>query len=138
MNPFEVHGFQVEGFCQKDSFYVRFDKEDMQCILDYAKDLGYVLDDITEENPLTVKVIKGERYGWIRKVIKLIEGEIEETYVYGFFRQGKFFPKYPVTFNLRDSFRKVMTRKFNRFDDSRYPNPAKLVYGILDLEPHFS
>ena len=138
MNPFEVHGFKVEGFCHKDTCFVHMDKHDIQCIFDYAKDLGYVLDDITEENPLTVKIIKGERYGWIRKIVKIVEDDIEETYLYGFFRNGKFFPKYPITFNLRDSFRKILTRRFSSFDDNRYPNPCKLIYGIIDLETHFS
>ena len=138
MNPFEVNGFQVEGFCQKDTFYVRMDKEDIQCLLDYAKDMNYLLDDISEINPLTIKIVKGERYGWIRKVIRFVDQNIEETYIYGFFRKGKFYPKYPITFNIRDSFRKIMTRKFVNFDDDHYPNPCKLIYGIIDLEPQWT
>ena len=43
-NPIVVNGFQTEGQCSENSFYVRFTDEDIDQLTQYAFDMGYSLE----------------------------------------------------------------------------------------------
>ena len=136
-----VDGFRVEGQCRNESFYVRFSDEDIEAMALFAFDMGYSLEpeimDTDPKHPVRFKIISKAdpaSYGWITAVIEKIDGDWQESFLYGFYRHGSFRNKYPVTFNIQSrQMRGVIKRKAEK-------NPRQRVYfrtlfGILDLEP---
>ncbi len=140
-NPFVVDGFQAEGQCRVDSFYVRFTDDDIEELAQYAHDLGYDLEPevmaTDPEHPIRFKITSKANtglYGWISKVVEKIDDRWQDSFLYGFYRHGSFRNKYPITFNVQSRMmRNVIKRNVEK-------NPRQGVYyrtlfGILDLEP---
>lgn len=139
-NPSTV-GFHSVEPCRENSWYVRFTEEDIELLAHYAFDMGYSLEPETEESdpqhPLRFKVTcksNPKKYGWIAKVVEISSNGFEEKFLYGFYRNGSFRVKYPITFNIQSrQMRGVLKRKAER-------NPSlktyfRTLYGILSLEP---
>jgi hypothetical protein len=141
LNPFIVNGFQTEGLCRDNSYYVRFTDEDIDDLARYAYDLGYSLEPeaitIDPEHPLRFKIIakaNTDVYGWISKVVEKIGDRWQDAFLYGFYKHGAFRNKYPITFNVQSQMmRRVIKRKTEK--NPRQEAYYRTVYGILDLEP---
>ena len=141
INPFIVDGFQVEGQCRDDSFYIRFNDEDIEELALYASDMGYVLEpeDIAtdSEHPMRFKITAKTDpavYGWISKVMEKVGDQWQDSFLYGFYRHGSFRNKYPITFNVNSQQMRGMLKR----SASRNPNQTtyfRTLFGILDLEP---
>ena len=139
-----VNGFKTEGKCRENSFYVRFNDEDIEELTKYAFDMGYILEpEITMEDPqhpLRFKIISKSNphvYGWVSKVIERIDDQWQNTFLYGFYRHGSFRVKYPITFNIQKRMiRGIIKRKAER--NPRQELYFRLLFGILDLEPQAS
>lgn len=140
-NPFIIDGFQAEGQCRDDSFYVRFNDEDIEQLAKYAFDLGYVLEpeimDTDPDHPIRFKIIAKTNpgvYGWISKVVEKVGDQWQDTFLYGFYRHGSFRNKYPITFNLySEQMRGILKRNAGR--NPHQTTYFRTLYGILDLEP---
>jgi len=136
-----IAGIQTEGQCRKESFYVRFTDDDVEDLLHYAFDMGYSLEPETEEydvqHPLRFKVTSKsdpKKYGWIAKVVEITSMGFEEKFLYGFYRQGAFIVKYPITFNIQSrQMRGVLRRKAET--NASLKTYYRTLYGILSLEP---
>jgi hypothetical protein len=140
-NSFIVDGFQVEGQCRDDSFYVRFTEDEIDELVQYAFDMGYALEPeimaTDPEHPMRFKITSKANpsvYGWVSKVIEKNDGLWQDSFLYGFYRHGSFRNKYPVSFNVQS---RMMRSTIKRKAEN---NPKQMVYfrnvfGILDLEP---
>jgi hypothetical protein len=143
-NPFIIEGFQAEGQCRDDSFYVRFNDEDIEELALFAFDLGYRLEPeamaVDPEHPMRFKIASRDNpsvYRWIGKVREKVEDNWRDSFLYGFYRHGSFSNKYPITFNVQSSMmRGVIKRKAD--ENPRQMNYFRTIYGILDLEPEVS
>jgi hypothetical protein len=129
------------GRCQKDSFFVNFTDDDIECLFQYAFDMGYLLEPepTKAENhlPGRFKVISKSNpavYGWISKVNELVENERQESFIYGFYRNQKYFNKYPITFNINAHQMRGMMKR-NSIKNPRQTSYFRTIFGILDLEP---
>jgi hypothetical protein len=140
-NPIVVNGFQTEGQCSENSFYVRFTDEDIDQLTQYAFDMGYSLEPeimtADPQHPIRFKILckaNPSMYGWISKVIEKQNDQWQDAFLYGFYRHGSFRNKYPITFNLQShQMRGILKRNASR-------NPRLMLYfrtlfGILSLEP---
>jgi hypothetical protein len=143
-NPSIVNGFQTEGQCRNDSFYVRFTDEDIEELTAYAFDMGYMLEpEIMKsdpEHPTRFKIIckaNPSMYGWISKVIEKKDDQWQDVFLYGFYRHGSFRNKYPITFNLQShQMRGILKRNAGK---SKYQTTYfRTIFGILDLEPQIN
>jgi hypothetical protein len=139
-NPFIIEGFQVEGQCRDDSFYVRFKDEDIEELALFAFDMGYSLEPeliaVDPEHPMRFKIISKANpavYGWISKVIEKIDDSWQDVFLYGFYRHGSFRNKYPVTFNIQSrQMRGIIKHKAER--NPRHGVYFRTLFGIMDLE----
>jgi len=147
-NPFIIEGFVVEGVCRENSYFVRFTDNDIMHLEKYADDMNYdLIPEVPKtdfEHPMRYKVLNRANpnlYGWISKTLEKVNNHYEENILYGFYKNGGFYNKYPITFNIFSSqVRSVLLNKAkassvnndNRFN--KFLNTLKLVYGILDLE----
>ncbi|MEI6297320.1 MAG: hypothetical protein WCO84_06825 [bacterium] len=140
-NSLNVNGFKTEGQCREDSFYVRFNDEDVEELAKYAFDMGYILEPEVmasdPEHPMRFKIIAKNNpnvYGWISKVVEKIDDGWQDSILYGFYRHGSFRNKYPITFNVNShQMRGILKR--NSCKNPRQTNYFRTVFGILDLEP---
>lgn len=140
-NPNIVNGFQTEGQCRENSFYVRFTEEDIDELARYALDMGYSLKPeaiaIDLEHPLRFKIISKSNptvYGWISKVVENTNNQWQIAFLYGFYRHGSFRNKYPITFNLQShQMRGILKRNAGR--NPRLRLYFRMLFGILSLEP---
>ena len=96
-NPFIIDGFQVEGQCRDNSYYIRFTDEDIEELAKYTFDLGYALEPeimaTDPEHPVRFKIISkanSDLYGWVSKVVENIDGGWQDSFLYGFYRHGSF------------------------------------------------
>ena len=127
--------------CQKSSFYVSFTDDDVDELMQYAFDMGYILqpdaNDGEHRNPGRFKITSQKIpavYGWISKVQEFVNGEWQGSYIYGFYRRNHFFNKYPITFNINS---RQMRGKMKR-DALKNPQQTtyfRTIFGILNLEP---
>ena len=139
-----VNGFKTEGKCRENSFYVRFNDEDIEELTKYAFDMGYVLEpevnSTDTEYPLRFKIISKANprvYGWVSKVTEKIDDQWQDTLLYGFYRHGSFRVKYPISFNIHSRLMRGMIKRKTEM------NPRQMIYfrtlfGIMDLEPEHS
>jgi len=140
-NPFVIEGFHCEGKCRENSFYVRFNDEDIEELAAYAFDMGYSLEPevlVTDpEHPMRFKIISKANpavYGWVSKVIEKTGDQWQDSILYGFYRRGLFRNKYPISFNVYShQMRGIMKRNLGR--NPRQSTYFRTIYGILDLEP---
>ena len=140
-NPFIIDGFQAEGKCRDNSFYVRFNDEDIEELVLFAFDMGYRLEPeavaVDPEHPVKFKIISKANpnaYGWIVNVIERAEDRWENTFLYGFYRHGSFRNKYPITFNVQSRLMRG-TIKLNAEKNPRQRLYFRTLFGIMDLEP---
>jgi len=103
-----IVGFKTEGQCRDNSFYVRFNDEDIDELAQYAFDLGYELEpelmDTDVQHPMRFKIkskANPDVYGWISKVVEKTNDRWQDSILYGFYRHGSFRNKYPITFNVQ-------------------------------------
>lgn len=144
LHPIVIDGIQTTGKCRENSFYIRFNDEDIEELARYAFDMGYVLKPESPSSdprhPLRFKITCKNNpsvYGWISKVIELKDGGWQDSFLYGFYRHGKFRVKYPVTFNVNSNqMRGIMKR--NAEMNPRLATYFKTIFGILDLEPQIN
>lgn len=144
-----VGGFVVEGFCRNDSYYVRFNDNDLMVLEKYADDLGYILEPerlVTDfAYPMRFKVwnsLNTELYGWISKTVEKVNGQWTPNILYGFYKQGRYYNKYSILSNLDASQVRSMYRHkawkaiVEGCDDrfNKYLNTLRVVFGIIDLE----
>ncbi|MCX6304191.1 MAG: hypothetical protein NT040_04420 [Bacteroidetes bacterium] len=133
-------GTLTEGKCSNDSFYVRFTDDDVEELSQYCFDLGYELEpeimDIDPEHPVRFKITSKENpkvYGWISKVVEKFEDHWRDAFLYGFYRKGKFFNKYPVSFNVNSRQMRGMMKR-NAEKNPQQTTYFKTIFGIMDLE----
>jgi hypothetical protein len=139
--PAILAGCNIIAPCRENSFFVPFTDEDIDCLLQFAFDMGYSLEPVkqSEDNdfPMRFKITSKANpllYGWIAKVIQLSNDHWEEALLYGFYRHGNFIVKYPITFNIESTqVRRKMKRK--AADNPHQEVYFRTMYGILDLEP---
>jgi hypothetical protein len=139
-----VDGFLVEGQCRDNSFYVRFNDDDIEELALFAFDMGYALEpEVMEsdaDHPVRFKIISKADptvYGWISKVIEQVEDRWQDSFLYGFYRHGLFRNKYPITFNVQSRQMRGAI-KFNAEKNPRQQLYFRTLFGILDLEPEGS
>ncbi|MEI7980504.1 MAG: hypothetical protein WCI71_02555 [Bacteroidota bacterium] len=127
-----------------DSFNVRFNDEDIEALAHYTYDMGYLLEPEipadNHEHPLRFKIISRTNptaYGWISKVLELNDDMWQESYLYGFYKKGRYFNKYPITFAINSyQMRRILKRKAE--ENHRLITYFRTVFGIMDLEPPVS
>ena len=141
LNPFLIDGFQVEGQCRDNTFYVRFTDEDIEELALFAFDMRYALEPeimtIDPEHPIRFKIISkanADLYGWVSKVVENIDGCWQDSFLYGFYRHGSFRNKYPVNFNVNSSQMRGMLKR-NAVKNTYQTTYFRTVFGIMDLEP---
>ena len=140
-NPITIAGYQAEGQCRENSFYVRFNDEDVDELTQYAFEMGYVLEPvlmtIDPQHPIRFKIISKANpaiYGWISKIVENTNEQWQDAFIYGFYRHGRFICKYPITFNIQS---RLMRGTIMR-DTAKNPRQSvyfRTVFGIMDLEP---
>ncbi len=137
-------GLLTEGRCSKDSYYVRFTDEDLEELAQYCFDLGYALEpEIMEtdpEHPVRLKITSKANptvYGWVSKVVEKTADCWKETYLYGFYRKGTYFNKYPITFNVNSHQMRGMLKR-NAVKNPFQTSYFRTIFGILDLEPQIN
>ena len=143
-NPFMIGGFQAEGQCRDDSFYVRFTEDDIEELAKYAFDMGYTLEpeimSVDPDHPMRFKIIAKNNpgfYGWISKVMELVDGHWQDSFLYGFYRHGSFWNKYPITFNVQSRMVRGIIKR-NTEKNPRQETYYRTIFGIMDLEPEGS
>ena len=140
-NPIVVNGCQTEGQCRNNSYYIRFNDEDIDELSAYAFDMGYALEpeviNTDPEHPMRFRVICKNNptlYGWISKVIEKKDDQWQDIFLYGFYRHGKFRNKYPITINLQShQMRGILKR--NAGKNPKLKLYFRILFGILSLEP---
>ena len=143
-NPFVIEGFHCEEKCRENSFYVRFNDEDIEELAKYAFDMGYALEPevlaTDPEHPMRFKIFSKTNpavYGWVSKVIEKTDDQWRDSILYGFYRHGIFRNKYPITFNVNSH----QMRGIMRRNAEKYPKQTvyfRTLFGILSLEPEVS
>jgi len=143
-NPFTVDGFQTEGQCRDNSFYVRFNDEDIDELAKYAFDLGYALEPeliaTDPYHPMRFKVTSKADpsfYGWISKVVEKTNDQWQDAFLYGFYRHGSYRNKYPITFNIQSHLMREIIRR-NAEKNPRQTIYYRTIFGIIALEPEVS
>jgi len=138
-DPFIINGFKTEGQCREDSFYIRFNDEDVEELAKYAFDMGYILEPEVmasdPEHPVRFKIIARNNpavYGWISKVMEKAGDHWQESILYDFYRHGSFRNKYPITFNgqsqnMRGVIKETPKKMFGRMYISE-PSLASLTW----------
>ncbi len=129
---------------RRQSNYVRFTDADIEELVRFGYDLGYLLEpelmDTDQEHPIRFKVISRVNpaaYGWISKVIEYKDDKWQEGFLYGFYRKGMFFNKYPISFSINShQVRGIMKRKVTQ--NPRLETYFRTIFGILDLEPQIN
>jgi hypothetical protein len=140
IKSFVIDGFEVNGFCHADSFYVPITLSDVEVIQEYCKDLGYQC--VVKDQ--TVKILSGDGklFGWIKKIREQTNG-MNENFIYGFYKGTRFFPKYSVQFNItnrnlrRNLQMNASKRSFGPGHINTHDYLLRMIYGIMDLEPMF-
>lgn len=143
-NSLVVNDFKIEEICRDNSFYVRFGDGDIEVLAQYAFDMDYVLEPeimkTDPEHPLRFKIISKSNpglYGWVSKVIEMVDDQWQDAFLYGFYRYGSFRIKYPITFNVQKRMmRGIIKRKAE--NNPRQKLYFRIMFGILDLEPQAS
>jgi hypothetical protein len=140
-NPCIIEGYQAEGQCRDDSFYVRFTDEDIEELALFAFDMDYRLEPevmaTDPQHPIRFKITAKTNpavYGWISKVVEKVEDHWQASFLYGFYRHGSFRNKYPISFNVQSRMMRG-TIKRNAEKNPRQRLYFRTLFGIMDLEP---
>ncbi|MEI6435536.1 MAG: hypothetical protein WCP32_11875 [Bacteroidota bacterium] len=141
MNIPIIDGFNVEGVCRENSYYVRFNDEDIEDLLHYGFDLNYLLEpELTAtdpEHPIRFKITSKDNpavYGWVSKVIEKTNDQWQTKFLYGFYRHGLFRIKYPITFNVNSNQMRGILKR-NAGKNENQTAYFRTIFGIFDLEP---
>jgi len=103
--------------------------------------MDYSLEPVTISSetgfPIRFKIFSktdSSKYGWISKVKEKCNGIWTDKLLYGFYRGGKYFNKYPITFNVYSRITRSKM-KHRLLANPRQKCYFRVVFGILDLEP---
>jgi hypothetical protein len=140
-NHIVINGFKTEDKVRDNSYYTRFTDDDIEGLAKYAYDMGYTLEPellpTDTDYPMRFKIsskTNPDLYGWISKVIEKKDEQWQDAFLYGFYRNGSYRNKYPITFNVQSHLMRGVIKR-NTMKNPRQEIYYRTVFGIIALEP---